>query len=112
MKISTILISLGVSEKDVTWKISSRIFPWYARAFECARLLLGGDPFTAERQFVVELADSSSSQEIEECFFLYDTNPIRRGRIFLRILGLSPRRHGVFSFYRHLKAQEIQAKKK
>jgi hypothetical protein len=98
-----------VSEKDVKWKISSRIFPWYARAFECVRLLLGGDPFTAEYQFVSELADSSSLQDIEECFFSYRTDLNKRGRIFLWIFGLSPRRRRVLLFYRHLKANNIQA---
>ena len=109
MKISAILISLGVPEKDVKWKISSRIFPWYARAFESARLLLGGDPFTAEYQFVSELADSSSRQDIEECFFSYRTNLTEGNRIFRRIFGLSPRRHRVFSFYLYLKARQFDA---
>ena len=99
------LISLGVPKEHVTQKIQSEIFPWYARAFEYTRLLLGGDPFTANFSFVQDIADCSSSAEIEEAFFNWHSNPARRNRLLLRIFGLKPRRSRVLRFYRKLKSR-------
>ena len=107
MKIRDILILSGVPEKQVTREIYSKIFPWYARIFASIGLLFGGDPYTAEYQFVSEIADSSSLQDIEECFFSYRTDANRRGRIIGKISGLSPRPHRVFAFYKHLKASKL-----
>jgi len=107
MKIRDILILSGVSEKQVAREIYSKIFPWYARIFASIGLLFGGDPFTAEYQFVLELADCSSGEDIDECFFSYRTDANRIGRIIGKISGLSPRPHRVFAFYKHLKAPKL-----
>ena len=83
------LLARGVQERDVTGEICSKIFPWSARVAENIRRLLGGDPSTAESQFVRELADCSSGKELEECFFGYRTDPKRKNRFVLRIVGLA-----------------------
>lgn len=104
LKIWEALTSSGVPERDVIQRIEAGIFPWHARLLNNIRLLLGGNPFTPEMAFVQDLANCSSGSDIDEALFAYHVNPERRNRLVARLLGLSPRRHRVFEFYRRLKA--------
>lgn len=104
LKIWEMLTSSGVPERDVIQGIEAGIFPWHARLLNNIRLLFGGNPFTPEMAFVQELAHCSTGREIDEALFAYHVNPERRNRRVLRWLGLSPRTHRVFRFYRGLKA--------
>ena len=108
VKIRETLISLGVPKEHVAQKIRSEVFPWHARMVDNIRLLLGGNPHTAEQFFVEDIANCSSGAEIDEAFFAYRTNQDRRNRLGSKILGLAPRPHRVFKFYRKLQSQRKQ----
>lgn len=101
------LVARGLHEKDVARKIRSKIFPWHARVIDNVRLLLGGDPFTAESQFVRDVADCTSHDELNDCLFSYSTNPDRKNHLVSRILGLTPRRSQVFALYKELKPRKV-----
>ena len=108
VKIRETLISLGVPEEHVAQKIRSEVFPWYARMLDNIRLLLGGNPYTAEHSFVEDIANCSSGDEIEEAFFDYRMNSDRRNRVASKILGLAPRLRRVRKFYKKLRSQGKQ----
>lgn len=110
IKIRDALLSLGVPEKDVIQHLYSEIFPWRGRLITSIRLFFGGDPFTAEFSLVRDIAHCSSSNEIDDAFFDYRTDPSRRNRgILARILGLTPRKSRTKELYRKLKSSRGKA---
>jgi len=71
MKLKSRLLANGITAEKVHETIFRNIYPLPQRLWWKLRLALNFNPFTAERQFVDDLAHASSADEIDQAMFDY-----------------------------------------
>lgn len=91
------LITRGIPAEEVPTHLFRLVFTWPQRAWWTLRLLLGGDPFMAEHEFVADIAGARTWADLEMALRDYRHAPAE-----LRTLFMRPRTRRLRAFARRL----------
>lgn len=101
LKLKDQLVASGVAANDVHQTIFRNVYPLPHRVWWTLRVTLNRDPFTAEWQFVDDLAVARTVSDIDEALFDY-----RCQRRDYKVFLLHPSRHRARSYFSRVMKSE------
>jgi hypothetical protein len=101
-RVCDLLVEGGVHEEQSFRAIQRGLYAWPSRVWEAVRVSFGGNPFSAERQFVSDFAQCSNPQMVEQALLNYENNPLEGAGLLQAVLGGVPTRARALRYFRQL----------